>query len=1002
MASKFGLAGGIPERRVRPIWDAVDSRQFKNALKLVTSLLSKYPKSPYALALKALVCERMGKTDEALSVCLDAKELLYKDDSSLMDDLTLSTLQIVLQRLDHLDLATSCYAHACGKFPNNLELMMGLFNCYVREYSFVRQQQTAIKMYKLAGEERFLLWAVCSIQLQVLCDKSGEKLLLLAEGLLKKHIASHSMHEPEALMVYISLLEQQSKYNDALEVLSGDLGSLLMIEVDKLRIQGRLLARANDYSAAIDVYKKILELSPDDWECFLQYLGCLLEDDSIWKYFDNIDQIHPTILIECKFSHLTEEMFDSRISSASDLVQKLQRDTENTNLRGPHLAELEIEKRKLLYGKKNDNKLLESLLQYFLKFGHLACYASDVEACLQVLAPHKKAEFVGMLVKNSDFVSASATKVLGQTTTILKVQELTGNIFELPLGEIEASAVNLAKLYCQNLPLSRDLDPQESMFGEELLSLISNMLVQLYWRTRDFGYLAEAIMVLELGLTIRGHVWQYKILLLHIYSYIGALPLAFERYKALDVKNILTETVSHHILRQMIESPMWVDLSSLLNDYLKFMDDHLRESADLTFLAYRHRNYSKVIEFVLFKQRLQHSNQYQAARVEASLLQLKQNADRIEEEERILENLKSGIQLVELSNDIGSKTLRFNEDMQTRPWWTPCPEKNYLLGPFEEISYCPKENVNKGREENVKRAIQRKALLPRMIYLSIQCSSTVLKESVETNGSKGDLKTCEELKFLLEEYAKLLGCSLSDAVDMITEISQGARSSESLGSDLVDWLNLAVFWNAWSLSSREHWHVLNLLLERLIQERIRSMGSSEICSCYSDVQVLVQIITEPLAWHSLIIQACTRSSLPTGKKKKKTQHSDHLASSPMSQAIKDSIQSLCSTLQEVSNWLLSQINNPEVDQLERFLSTLKRNEDAGGPGQVLGVLASFIASSEESEVGNRIFEALKSWSTADTARKTVMAQERVLREFLQICESKRKLMETLKQQMSHV
>lgn len=40
-----------------------------------------------------------------------------------------------------------------------------------------------------------------------------------------------------ALMVYISLLEQQSKYKDALEVLSGNLGSLLVIEVDKLRIQ---------------------------------------------------------------------------------------------------------------------------------------------------------------------------------------------------------------------------------------------------------------------------------------------------------------------------------------------------------------------------------------------------------------------------------------------------------------------------------------------------------------------------------------------------------------------------------------------------------------------------------------------------------------------------------------------------------------------------------------------------------------------------------------------
>eukprot|EP00268_Persea_americana_P065618 TRINITY_DN878_c1_g1_i10.p1 TRINITY_DN878_c1_g1~~TRINITY_DN878_c1_g1_i10.p1 ORF type:complete len:252 (+),score=41.49 TRINITY_DN878_c1_g1_i10:114-869(+) len=237
MASKFGMAGGIPERRVRPIWDAVDSRQFKNALKLSTALLSKFPNSPYALALKALILERLGKPDEALSVCLNAKEHLYSDEAILIDDLTLSTLQIVFQRLDRLDLATSCYEYACGKFANNLELMMGLFNCYVREYSYVKQQQTAIKMYKVVGEERFLLWAVCSFQLQVLCGEGGEKLLLLAEALLKKHIASHDLHEPEALLVYISILEQQAKYEAALEILSGKLGSLLAMEGDKLRLQ---------------------------------------------------------------------------------------------------------------------------------------------------------------------------------------------------------------------------------------------------------------------------------------------------------------------------------------------------------------------------------------------------------------------------------------------------------------------------------------------------------------------------------------------------------------------------------------------------------------------------------------------------------------------------------------------------------------------------------------------------------------------------------------------
>lgn len=40
-----------------------------------------------------------------------------------------------------------------------------------------------------------------------------------------------------ALALYISILEQQEKYDAALEVLSGDLGSLLGREEDKLRLQ---------------------------------------------------------------------------------------------------------------------------------------------------------------------------------------------------------------------------------------------------------------------------------------------------------------------------------------------------------------------------------------------------------------------------------------------------------------------------------------------------------------------------------------------------------------------------------------------------------------------------------------------------------------------------------------------------------------------------------------------------------------------------------------------
>lgn len=173
----------------------------------------------------------MGKGEEALVLCQQAKEL------GPVDDLTLSTLQIVFQRLDCLEQATSSYEHACSKNPNNLELMMGLFNCYVREYSYLKQQQTAMKMHKLFGEERFLLWAVCSIQLQVCCAVGDKALLQLAEALLKKRLDTHGFEELEALLVYITLLRHEGKFAAALDVLSSKSGGLFSILNDKLKLE---------------------------------------------------------------------------------------------------------------------------------------------------------------------------------------------------------------------------------------------------------------------------------------------------------------------------------------------------------------------------------------------------------------------------------------------------------------------------------------------------------------------------------------------------------------------------------------------------------------------------------------------------------------------------------------------------------------------------------------------------------------------------------------------
>ncbi|KAL0389032.1 UNVERIFIED_CONTAM: N-terminal acetyltransferase B complex auxiliary subunit NAA25 [Sesamum calycinum] len=415
----------------------------------------------------------------------------------------------------------------------------------------------------------------------------------------------------------------------------------------------------------------------------------------------------------------------------------------------------------------------------------------------------------------------------------------------------------------------------------------------------------------------------------------------------------------------MVASPLWADLSDLLREYLKFMDDHFRESADLTFLAYRHRNYSKVIEFVQFKERLQRSSHYLMAKIEAPILQLKQNSNNIDEVECILESLRCGTHSLELSNEITSKSLTFNEDLKLRPWWTPTSDKNYLL-----------ESV---------------------------------KENLEANGALADSKLSLELKILLERYTNILDFPFQDAVELVFGFSSGQKPFEAPSPDLIDWMNFAVFLNARNLNSHEikfsdtdpsstsTWNLVNNMLRKYVTETIRCTGPV-VSSPGSHLPFLVQLVTEPLAWHALIIHSCVRSLHPSGKKKKKGGSVDQ-SNTQLLHEIQNSIQSLCDTIEMVTRWLREQLNTPDDEKFEALFPSILRNGRNDGPGKVFKILESSSSLVKDVEVGARILEAVQSWSPAGVVRKIITGQRSLLSEFLKICELKLKSLQTVRLQL---
>lgn len=233
--------------------------------------------------------------------------------------------------------------------------------------------------------------------------------------------------------------------------------------------------------------------------------------------------------------------------------------------------------------------------------------------------------------------------------------------------------------------------------------------------------------------------------------------------------------------------------------------------------------------------------------------------------------------------------------------------------------------------------------------------------------------------------------------------------AQSPSPGVIDWMNFAVFLNAWNLHSHEirssdgndplytTWNLVNTLLRKHVLEMIQSAGPI-ISSPGVDLPSLVQLVTEPLAWHALIIQSCVRSLHPSGKKKKKG-GSVEQSNTQLSREIQNSIQSLCDTLEVVSKWLKEQLDKPDDEKFEVIFTSVHKNGRHDGGGKVFKTLESCVSEIKDVEVGDTILEALHSWRPDDVVRNIIAGQGSLLSEFLKICESKIKSLQALRLQL---
>lgn len=117
--------------------------------------------------------------------------------------------------------------------PTNEEVVSHLFMSYLQVNNFKGQQNVGMQLYKLNPKSPYYFWAVMSIVLQAkrgpdAADEPRRNLLLtLAQRMIDKFIADGKIDAEQEVQLYLSILQEQGKFREALDFLEGPIGSRL-------------------------------------------------------------------------------------------------------------------------------------------------------------------------------------------------------------------------------------------------------------------------------------------------------------------------------------------------------------------------------------------------------------------------------------------------------------------------------------------------------------------------------------------------------------------------------------------------------------------------------------------------------------------------------------------------------------------------------------------------------------------------------------------------------
>ncbi|KAG4065801.1 hypothetical protein HA402_012479 [Bradysia odoriphaga] len=592
------------ELSVTVVSDYLESGNNKKALQEAERVLKKSPNVLCFKALKALALLRMGRDDEGDALV----EQIAAENP--FDDSTLQVMTYCYKEREEFGKICTLYSNAAKQSPGCEDILSHLFISYVRVNDFAAQQLVAMQLYKLKPKNPYYFWAVMSVYLKAVrgpdskVPEKSKLLLTLGQRMIDKQIAENKIDAEQEVQLYLSILKSQGKNAEALEFLEGDLGKKIYPGAPvELKIE--LLKSLERWGECNVLLKDLLRDNPDRWDYHKDYILSVI----------NLKQSSSTFAgADCTFEQCYEF-----------LCQLIENGTKA--VRGPYLGRLELH-HTMTELKENGDELLgdflEMLVEYFRKFGSKPCCTNDIILFLNFLQIERRAELASRLLAECEITSTKLPQ---------NKEQMQKHICSLQVSRIcgahALSTEHLAALYTAfslhyehgTTAFGNDLLPTDMGPSDSYALLAVHVMYDLSLKLQTSEHLIEALCLLHYLLSNSPSNFHAKLLCLQIYHLLGCGWGAQKTAESLDIKYVQLDSMGYLHVSQLPRVGIPSITKPWYDSTLRFFTSSYKDSLEYLAMCYKFGSFSKLEEFMDFRDKLTNSLHFLTISTEAVLLE---------------------------------------------------------------------------------------------------------------------------------------------------------------------------------------------------------------------------------------------------------------------------------------------------------------------------------------------------------------------------------------------